>query len=133
MENGARGFIPFKWIVTVLSAPYSLMARSLGRVLTVMSLAAVATLAAASMFPPIIDLAALDGTNGFAVNGVEEGSGFGQRIVGAGDINGDQRDDLIIGAFYWPDLCGFWIRLGLSRDTRGGCAQWHQRVRDQQY
>jgi hypothetical protein len=46
-----------------------------------------------------MDLSALDGANGFVLHGVNEGdlSGFAAR--GAGDVNGDGIDDLVIGAF----------------------------------
>jgi hypothetical protein len=44
-----------------------------------------------------VDLATLDGTNGFVVNGVETGS-FHANVSNAGDINNDGLDDLIIGA-----------------------------------
>jgi glycosylphosphatidylinositol phospholipase D len=51
-------------------------------------------------FAAQIELSALDGANGFALNGVrpDDNAGFG--VSGAGDINGDGVDDLIIGAPY---------------------------------
>ena len=45
-----------------------------------------------------INLSALDGTDGFALNGVEDIDGSGRSVSGAGDINRDGVDDLIIGA-----------------------------------
>ena len=48
-------------------------------------------------FPAILDLADLDGSNGFTLNGVEF-SGSGTSVSGAGDINGDGLNDLIIAA-----------------------------------
>ncbi len=45
-----------------------------------------------------IDLASLDGTNGFILNGDAAGESSGQSVSSAGDVNGDEIDDLIIGA-----------------------------------
>ncbi|MEQ9535088.1 MAG: integrin alpha, partial [Deltaproteobacteria bacterium] len=45
-----------------------------------------------------LDLSALDGSNGFVINGVDTGDYFGYSVSYAGDINHDQIDDLIIGA-----------------------------------
>ncbi|WP_036484862.1 FG-GAP repeat protein [Myxosarcina sp. GI1] len=41
---------------------------------------------------------ALDGSNGFVINSIEEGDRFGASVSNAGDVNGDGIDDLIIGA-----------------------------------
>ncbi|WP_392535403.1 hypothetical protein [Nostoc sp. C117] len=48
-------------------------------------------------FSSSFDLSTLNGTNGFAINGIaaDDSSGFSS---GAGDVNGDGFDDLIIGA-----------------------------------
>ena len=46
-----------------------------------------------------IDLAALDGTNGFAIYGIDEDDEAGYSVSGAGDFDGDGYDDLIIGAY----------------------------------
>ena len=40
----------------------------------------------------------LNGTKGFKLTGVNDGDNAGGEIRGAGDINGDGRDDLIVGA-----------------------------------
>ncbi|MBE7380670.1 MAG: FG-GAP repeat protein [Leptolyngbya sp. SIO1E4] len=45
-----------------------------------------------------LDLAALDGSNGFVLRGIAAFDALGQSVSGAGDINGDGMDDLIIGA-----------------------------------
>ena len=51
-----------------------------------------------SGFSPSLDLSTLNGTNGFVINGIEENDNFGVSVSGAGDINRDGFDDLIIGA-----------------------------------
>ena len=53
-----------------------------------------------SGFAANLDLASLDGTNGFVVNGVEKYDTSGSSVSSAGDVNGDGFDDLIIGAYY---------------------------------
>ena len=45
-----------------------------------------------------LDLSALDGTNGFVINGIDANDYSGSSVNGAGDVNGDGFDDLIIGA-----------------------------------
>ena len=49
-------------------------------------------------FASTFDLSSLDGSNGFVLNGIDAGDGFGGSVSGAGDINGDGIDDLIVGA-----------------------------------
>ncbi len=49
-------------------------------------------------FPAIIELSALDGSNGFRLDGESAGDLSGRSVSAAGDINGDGIDDLIIGA-----------------------------------
>ncbi|RMB12233.1 FG-GAP repeat protein [Eilatimonas milleporae] len=49
-------------------------------------------------FDTFIDLTALDGNNGFVINGIDEGNNAGIAVSTAGDINGDDIDDIIIGA-----------------------------------
>jgi Ca2+-binding RTX toxin-like protein len=51
------------------------------------------------MFGPTFNLWDLNGSNGFALNGIGEGDESGWSVSSAGDINGDGFDDLIIGAF----------------------------------
>jgi hypothetical protein len=60
-----------------------------------------------------VELSALDGSNGFVLNGVvggEAGEDLGDRagsaVSGAGDVNGDGIDDLLIGAFNADDFNG---------------------------
>ncbi|MGF1935798.1 MAG: beta strand repeat-containing protein [Nostoc sp. ChiQUE02] len=49
-------------------------------------------------FDAQLNLSTLNGTNGFAINGINEGDTSGNSVSGAGDINGDGLDDIIIGA-----------------------------------
>lgn len=49
-------------------------------------------------FPAAINLSALNGSNGFRLDGVAENDESGSAVAGAGDINGDGIDDLIVGA-----------------------------------
>ncbi|MEL0589047.1 MAG: VWD domain-containing protein [Planktothrix rubescens PR222] len=49
-------------------------------------------------FPQQLDLFTLNGNNGFVINGVEPDELLGGSVKGAGDINGDKIDDIIIGA-----------------------------------
>ena len=51
-----------------------------------------------SGFAEGINLWDLDGSNGFAINGIAEGDRSGYSVSSAGDVNGDGIDDLIIGA-----------------------------------
>ena len=53
----------------------------------------------------VIDLSTLDGSNGFRLVGIDADDHSGWSVSGAGDVNGDGIDDLIIGAFA-PDRSG---------------------------
>ncbi|ELS04701.1 putative calcium-binding protein,FG-GAP repeat protein [Xenococcus sp. PCC 7305] len=48
----------------------------------------------------IVELSALDGTNGFTIEGVDEIDRFGSSVNNAGDVNGDGFDDIVVGARY---------------------------------
>jgi hypothetical protein len=50
------------------------------------------------MFGPTFNLSDLNGSNGFAINGIAAGDFSGGSVSSAGDVNGDGFDDLIIGA-----------------------------------
>ena len=52
----------------------------------------------ASGFVSSLDLSALDGSNGFRINGAAHGDYSGGSVASAGDVNGDGVADLIIGA-----------------------------------
>ena len=45
-----------------------------------------------------LELSSLNGTNGFVCNGIDEFDQSGSTVSGAGDVNGDGIDDVIIGA-----------------------------------
>ena len=53
-----------------------------------------------------VDLGSLDGRAGFALNGVSEVDGSGNAVSGAGDVNGDGFDDLVVGSAPWFDYSG---------------------------
>ncbi|MDZ8104998.1 MAG: Ig-like domain-containing protein [Nostoc sp. DedQUE12a] len=46
-----------------------------------------------------LNLSSLDGNNGFVIKGIDADDYSGSSVSGAGDINGDGFDDLIIGAY----------------------------------
>ena len=50
-------------------------------------------------FAPVFELSSLDGTNGFVINGVDQSDHSGISVSGAGDVNGDGIDDVIVGAY----------------------------------
>ncbi|HEX8256418.1 MAG TPA: hypothetical protein VF589_02185, partial [Allosphingosinicella sp.] len=49
-------------------------------------------------FGASIDLAALDGSNGFRIDGIDAGDASGYSVASAGDVNGDGFGDIIVGA-----------------------------------
>ena len=49
-------------------------------------------------FAASLDLSALDGTNGFRLDGIDRTDQSGKSVSGAGDVNGDGVSDIIIGA-----------------------------------
>ncbi len=63
----------------------------------------------------VIEFSALDGSNGFTINGAIPGDRTGEALASAGDFNGDGIDDLIIGAKYADPISGgFRERAGKS-------------------
>jgi Ca2+-binding RTX toxin-like protein len=52
------------------------------------------------MFGPTFNLSTLNGSNGFAINGIAANDLSGFSVSSAGDVNGDGFDDLIIGALF---------------------------------
>ncbi|MDQ3126128.1 MAG: Ig-like domain-containing protein, partial [Pseudomonadota bacterium] len=51
-------------------------------------------------FGATLDLGALTGADGFTISGVDAGDYTGWSVASAGDLNGDGRADLVIGALY---------------------------------
>jgi hypothetical protein len=51
-----------------------------------------------SGFTSVLDLSTLNGINGLIINGIAANDSSGLSVSGAGDVNGDRIDDLIIGA-----------------------------------
>ena len=60
--------------------------------------AAFVVFGSATAFPASLDLSALNGSNGFRIDGDGAADGFGDSVASAGDVNGDGIDDLIVGA-----------------------------------
>ncbi len=58
---------------------------------------------AIAAFPASIDFSSLNGTNGFALKGIDNGDKSGVSVSSAGDVNGDGIDDIIIGAAFAPN------------------------------
>ena len=56
----------------------------------------------ASGFGSVVSLSSLDGSNGFLVAGIDKEDHLALSVSGAGDVNGDGLDDVIVGAF-WGD------------------------------
>ena len=54
----------------------------------------------ASGFAANLDLASLDGSNGFKLDGAAAGDRSGSSVASAGDVNGDGFADLIVGAYH---------------------------------
>lgn len=60
--------------------------------------AAYVVFGSAGGLPPVVNLAGLNGTNGFRLAGAASTSDEGFSVAGIGDVNGDGIDDLAIGA-----------------------------------
>ncbi len=73
-------------------------------------------------FNASLNLSALNGTNGFTLYGVDPGDECGMRVSGAGDVNGDGFDDLIVGAYYGDGAGNSKTNSGESYVIFGGSA-----------
>jgi hypothetical protein len=71
----------------------------------------------ASGFDATLDLSSLDGSNGFRLNGAGAFGLSGTSVSGAGDVNGDGFDDVIIGAFYGHSYVVFGKAAGFDATT----------------
>ena len=60
----------------------------------------------ASGFAANLDLSALDGTNGVALNGVATYDRSGHSVASAGDFNGDGFDDVVVGSWGYNSGAG---------------------------
>ncbi len=83
-----------------LSTPAYQVVVTDGRVKTSPTLARV--ILSQGQFPEILQLADLNGQNGFKIDGENKGDQSGISVSTAGDINGDGHTDLLIGAFAYP-------------------------------
>jgi hypothetical protein len=61
-----------------------------------------------------LEQSALDGSNGFVLNGVAAGDFSGVSVSAAGDVNGDGVDDLLIGAFLGSSSGASYVVFGAS-------------------
>jgi Ca2+-binding RTX toxin-like protein len=50
-------------------------------------------------FAASLNLSSLNGSDGFAINGIAKGDNSGWSVSGTGDVNGDGLEDVLIGAF----------------------------------
>ncbi|MGD1917167.1 MAG: GC-type dockerin domain-anchored protein [Phycisphaerales bacterium] len=49
-------------------------------------------------YPPVVNASDIDGSNGIVIQGGGEDHYLGVAVAGAGDVNGDGRDDIFVGA-----------------------------------
>ena len=72
-----------------------------------------------SSLPGTVELSALNGPNGFSLNGVGAGDFSGESVSRAGDVNGDGFDDILIGS---PDANPHDLATGQAYVVYGGSA-----------
>lgn len=68
-----------------------------------------------SQFDETFELSSLDGRNGFLISGIAGGDESGYAVSGAGDVNRDGYDDIIIGAPYALSSGQIYIIFGSSQ------------------
>lgn len=49
-------------------------------------------------FPAQINLASINGRNGFIINAIDKGDALGRALSNAGDVNGDRKNDRLTGS-----------------------------------
>ena len=78
------------------------------------------------MFPAALSLGALNGSNGFRIDGAQVHGSLGSSAVAAGDLNGDGVDDLVVGV----ELAGFSGALSGSafKNLSAGAADADDRI-----
>jgi hypothetical protein len=84
-------------------------------------------------FPAVIEAASLDGSNGFALNGIDEEDASGGSVAGIGDLNGDGLDDILVGAAR-ADPDGIqrgqvYVVYGVNQAAPISCCSSHRRRR----
>ncbi|UYV11873.1 MAG: integrin alpha [Phycisphaera sp.] len=80
--------------------------------------------ATGAAFPARLDLASLDGTDGFRMDGESPTDSVGRSVAAAGDVNGDGIDDMVIGAPFtniggFTDAGSAYIVFGRDTKTAG--------------
>jgi Ca2+-binding RTX toxin-like protein len=73
--------------------------------------------ATAGAFAASFDLTGLNGANGFRIDGLA-GENLGRAVAGAGDLNGDGLDDLIVGT-YFPNAYSGRVYIVYGRQSFG--------------
>lgn len=68
-------------------------------------------------YAPVIDLATLNGTNGFRLDGIDADDQSGYSVASAGDVNGDGLADILIGAR--EAACGIRRTVSFGRGADG--------------
>ena len=69
------------------------------------------------LFPAVLELSALDGSNGFSIPQLATYDYLGNSVAGVGDVNGDGKADLLFGALRGGSVRSLVCRSGV-RDLR---------------
>jgi FG-GAP repeat len=81
-----------------------------------------------STFPSAMNVSSLDGKNGFRFVGHEPVMKLGQSVAGAGDVNGDGFDDVVIGAVYATRPGGFRQSCAIQKIAESNEPDWQERL-----